>query len=60
MPKVFKELEKVFIKLEKHYKDMQDIEFTVENNKLWMFKQDLVKELLKLLSKLQLIWFKKN
>ena len=34
MPKVFKELAKVFIKLEKHYKDMQDIEFTVENNKL--------------------------
>ena len=36
MPKVYKELEKVFIKLEKHYRDMQDIEFTVENNKLWM------------------------
>ena len=38
MPKVFKELAKVFIKLEKHYKDMQDIEFTVENNKLWMLQ----------------------
>ena len=38
MPNVYKELEKVFIKLEKHYRDMQDIEFTVENNKLWMLQ----------------------
>ena len=38
MPKVYKELAKVFIKLEKHYKDMQDIEFTVENNQLWMLQ----------------------
>ena len=38
MPKVYKELVKVFIKLERHYRDMQDIEFTVENNKLWMLQ----------------------
>ena len=38
MPKAYKALEKVFIKLEKHYRDMQDIEFTVENNKLWMLQ----------------------
>ena len=38
MPKVYKELAKVFIKLEKYYRDMQDIEFTVENNKLWMLQ----------------------
>ena len=38
MPKVYKELVNVFVKLEKHYKDMQDIEFTVENNKLWMLQ----------------------
>jgi len=38
MPKAYKELEKVFLKLEKHYRDMQDIEFTVENNKLWMLQ----------------------
>ena len=38
MPKVYKELVKIFLKLEKHYKDMQDIEFTVENNKLWMLQ----------------------
>ena len=38
MPKVFKQLSQVFLKLEKHYRDMQDIEFTVENNKLWMLQ----------------------
>jgi pyruvate, orthophosphate dikinase len=38
MPKVYKELAKVFTKLEKHYREMQDIEFTVENNKLWMLQ----------------------
>jgi len=38
MPKVFKELKNIFLKLEKHYRDMQDIEFTVENNKLWMLQ----------------------
>ncbi len=37
-PKVFKELKKILKKLEKHYKDMQDVEFTVENNKLWMLQ----------------------
>ena len=38
MPKVFTELKNIFLKLEKHYKDMQDIEFTVENKKLWMLQ----------------------
>ena len=38
MPKVYKELTNIFLKLEKHYKDMQDIEFTVEKNKLWMLQ----------------------
>ncbi len=38
MPKVFKELHKILKKLEKHYKDMQDVEFTVESNKLWMLQ----------------------
>ena len=38
MPKVFQELKNIFVKLEKHYRDMQDIEFTVENNKLWMLQ----------------------
>ncbi len=38
MPKVYLQLKKIFLKLEKHYRDMQDIEFTVENNKLWMLQ----------------------
>ena len=36
--KVAKQLEQVRKKLEKHYKDMQDIEFTVENGKLFMLQ----------------------
>jgi pyruvate, orthophosphate dikinase len=38
MPKVYKELVTIYKKLEKHYRDMQDIEFTVENKKLWMLQ----------------------
>ena len=38
MPKVYKQLEKILKKLETHYRDMQDVEFTVENNKLWILQ----------------------
>ena len=38
MPKVFKQLKKILNILEKYYKDMQDVEFTVENKKLWMLQ----------------------
>ena len=38
MPNLFSELKKILKKLEKHYKDMQDVEFTVENNKLWILQ----------------------
>ena len=38
MPENFKQLEKIFKKLELKYRDMQDIEFTVENKKLWMLQ----------------------
>jgi len=38
MPAVFKQLDKILKNLEKHYKDMQDVEFTVENNKLWLLQ----------------------
>lgn len=38
MPKVFKQLKEVTTRLEKHYKDMQDFEFTVENNVLYMLQ----------------------
>ncbi len=38
MPLIYKQLKKILLKLEKHYKDMQDVEFTVENKKLWMLQ----------------------
>jgi pyruvate, orthophosphate dikinase len=38
MPKVYGQLEKVRVKLEHHYKDMQDMEFTVEDGKLYMLQ----------------------
>ena len=38
MPKIFKELKKILKILEKNYKDMQDVEFTVENQKLWILQ----------------------
>ncbi|WOI52790.1 pyruvate, phosphate dikinase [Parvularcula sp. LCG005] len=38
MPETFKELSDVFAKLEAHYADMQDIEFTIEQGKLWMLQ----------------------
>jgi pyruvate,orthophosphate dikinase len=38
MPKVYDELVEIYQKLETHYRDMQDIEFTVENHKLWMLQ----------------------
>ena len=38
MPKVYDQLEKVRAKLEHHYKDMQDMEFTVEDGKLYMLQ----------------------
>ena len=38
MPSVFHELMRVRAQLEKHYRDMQDIEFTVQNGKLFMLQ----------------------
>lgn len=38
MPKVYDELVEVYTKLESHYKDMQDIEFTIENDKLFILQ----------------------
>ena len=38
MPKVYKQLEKVRQLLESHYRDMQDMEFTVEEGKLYMLQ----------------------
>ncbi len=38
MPEAYLELEKIYKKLEVHYKDMQDIEFTIEKGRLWMLQ----------------------
>ena len=38
MPEAYGELARVFDLLETHYRDMQDIEFTVERGKLWMLQ----------------------
>jgi len=38
MPEVYRELVEIADKLEKHYRDMQDIEFTIENGKLYMLQ----------------------
>jgi pyruvate, orthophosphate dikinase len=38
MPAAFKELTRIYGELERHYRDMQDLEFTVEQGKLWMLQ----------------------
>ena len=38
MPEVYGDLDGVYKKLESHYHDMQDIEFTIQNRKLWMLQ----------------------
>jgi pyruvate, orthophosphate dikinase len=38
LPKAFAELKRIDAILEKHYRDMQDLEFTVEQGKLWMLQ----------------------
>ncbi|MFH1035529.1 MAG: pyruvate, phosphate dikinase [Pseudomonadota bacterium] len=68
MPKLYKQLAGIRVKLEKHYKEMQDIEFTIQQGRLWMLQTrtgkrtaaaavkvavDMVKE--KLLTKAQAI-----
>jgi len=38
MPVIYKQFQEVAEKLERHYRDMQDLEFTVERGKLWMLQ----------------------
>ena len=38
MPDIYQELVNVYRRLEKHYKDMQDMEFTIENEKLYLLQ----------------------
>jgi pyruvate,orthophosphate dikinase len=38
LPKAYAELKRIYNVLERHYRDMQDLEFTVEQGKLWMLQ----------------------
>jgi pyruvate,orthophosphate dikinase len=38
LPQAFKELQRIYGVLERHYRDMQDLEFTVEQGNLWMLQ----------------------
>ncbi|MBM3325893.1 MAG: pyruvate, phosphate dikinase [Calditrichaeota bacterium] len=38
MPPVFKQLDQVRLTLDKHFRDMQDFEFTIQHSKLWMLQ----------------------
>jgi pyruvate, orthophosphate dikinase len=38
LPRVYRELVQIYQKLERHFRDMQDIEFTVQEGKLWMLQ----------------------
>ncbi|HEY4861611.1 MAG TPA: pyruvate, phosphate dikinase, partial [Xanthobacteraceae bacterium] len=38
LPETFKDLTRIYARLERHYRDMQDLEFTVEQGKLWMLQ----------------------
>ncbi len=38
MPEVYRQFMDITARLEKHYKDMQDVEFTIERGKLWMLQ----------------------
>ena len=38
MPEAYKELEGIYKRLEEHYRDMQDIEFTIQKGRLWMLQ----------------------
>ncbi len=38
MPETYRELASIFARLEAHYRDMQDIEFTIQEGRLWMLQ----------------------
>lgn len=38
LPEVYKQFQQITNNLEEHYEDMQDVEFTIENGKLWMLQ----------------------
>ncbi len=60
MPRVYKELCTVYQKLEHHYRDMQDIEFTIERGKLYLLQTRNGKRTTKAALKIALAMHKEN
>ena len=38
LPRAYRQFERICRKLERHYRDMQDLEFTIQNGRLWMLQ----------------------
>ena len=47
LPSVYAELQKIFVTLETHFKDMQDVEFTVQNGRLFILQTRSAKRTVK-------------
>ncbi len=59
MPEAFAEFNAVCARLEAHYRDMQDLEFTVERGKLWMLQTRSGKRTTKAAMKIASTWWRK-
>ena len=59
LPDAYDELVDIGVRLEKHYKDMQDVEFTIQDSKLYMLQTVMENAQVKPLSASLLRWLKK-
>ncbi len=60
MPPAYKELDDIQQKLEDHYKDMQDLEFTIQDGRLWLLQTRTGKRTGAAMVKIAMDMFKKN
>ena len=60
MPTVYGQFFEICQRLEHHYRDMQDVEFTIERGKLWMLQTRSAKEQPKQASRLPLTWSRRD
>ena len=60
MPEAYNQFMDITAKLEKHYKDMQDVEFTIEHGKLWMLQTRNAKRTANPRSRLPSTWLTKG
>ena len=56
MPKCYKQFMELAMKLENHYRDMQDMEFTIQEGKLYFLQLVTVREQLRLRSRSLVTW----